>query len=365
VAKLSISVKVGQHESVSTSRLVITGRPSILARLQTRGLTLYAEATPLPGFGSDDIERAEAGLREFTAEEIVRASAEAAAAFNPDRTGLLSGPDDPAAVVHRQIGRCRSPSARFAVETLILGAAAGACGVPIWRLLAAECVAQELPTSTVIDPFSPQVRSHMQAEIARGIRTFKVKCGRDDQREIETIHELIENCEEVRLRLDPNQAWTVGQAVQFIEACPRKAIDWVEDPTPEPAEWFRIRDATGVTIAIDEPLSGEPSESQIGSMSPDVLVLKPMALGGAFTCLRLARWSKEQGFRVSVSHLFDGRAAMSATIQLAFAVQSRGITPGLGRHVALEGGHDEAPFPPELTAQHLTCPVAARASASS
>lgn len=362
MGKLSIAVRWGQHEVIHTSRRVLAGRPSVVARLETGGLTLYAEATPLSGFGADSIHLAEDELRNLTAEGLEEAAREAAGGFSPQRSGLLLGPDDPAAVVRRTIGRQESPSARFAAETLVLGAAAAARGVPLWRLLAAECVAPELFTSAVIDPLAPAGKARMHQEIAAGVRTFKLKCGSDRDRELELVEELAQTPQEIRVRLDPNQAWTVEQAIQFVSACPKHVIDWIEDPTAEPAEWREFRRATGVAIAIDEPLSQGISQAKLMSIDPDVLILKPMALGGAYECLQLVRLAKEQNYRVSVSHFFDGRSAMSAAIHLAFAVQSPGIAPGLGRHVALESGDDEAPFPPELAMDRLTCPAAARES---
>src|SRR5690606_37713200 len=171
----------------------------------------------------------------------------------------------------------------------ILGAAAGSRGVPLWRLLAAKCVATELPSSAVIDPLSPEVMSRIQSELAGGVRTFKLKCGRDRDRELGIMHQLVHACEDVRVRLDPNQAWTVAQAIDFISECPPRVLEWIEDPTPHSEEWHEIRSATGVAIAIDEPLCQRPSESQLLSINPDVFVVKPMALGGAFDCMQLAR----------------------------------------------------------------------------
>ena len=74
---------------------------------------------------------------------------------------------------------------------------------------------------------------------------------------------------------------------------------------------------------------------RLSSLGCIAVVLKPMALGGYQTCLRLAAEAKVLGLDVTVSHLFDGPVALAAAAHLALAVASRSRASGLDLHGAL------------------------------
>ena len=65
------------------------------------------------------------------------------------------------------------------------------------------------------------------------------------------------------------------------------------------------------------------------------VVLKPTEIGGLARSLRLAERARAAGKRVVVTHAFEGPVALAACAELALALGSSALPPGLDRHAAL------------------------------
>lgn len=334
----------------------IVGRPFLFATWERQGEPpLYGEASPLEGYGDDDLSRAEAALVAISPEALEAVTLAVVARVSEGVKGLSSGAETPLGVVAAWSTTIPSPAARFCAEMLVLSAAARSCQVPIWRLLTNECVARELRTSSVVDPLANDWASDFAKKHTQGIRTFKFKCGRDLSREREVILRAA-SFPDVRVRIDPNESFSLKEALDFLSDLPREAIDWIEDPTNNVAEWGSLRRSTGVPLALDEPLARGLSATRAEEIGPDVVVLKPMALGGFSASARWAEWAKRSGASVCISHLFDGNTAMGAAIHLAFALQEPRYAAGLGLHPALERDPSGTSLPLGLACDLLSCP---------
>lgn len=335
--RLARRVVTPTYDGVGTSQRRISGRPSLVLSLHGPWGVVQGEATPLEGFGSDSFGQAEEELGRIEGAMLLDVAVSAAARFNAFVQGDATAEPEALGLVAQVSSTFQSPSARFCAEMLILGAAAGSCGVPVWRLLATNWVSPRLSTSAVLDPLHPLARRRARDVVASGVRNFKIKCGRDTERELSFVHDLARLTPLPKLRLDPNQAWDRDATVSFIDRLKDVTIEWIEDPTPRFEEWTEITRLTGVECAIDEPLSDHPSDDVLRRSGAGFVILKPMALGGFIASLGWARQALALQMPVNVSHLFDGPIALEACAHLAFAVQSQKHVPGLGNHAALDG----------------------------
>lgn len=314
------------HRAVLTSRLDFSTRRSFLLEWHSGDFVAVGEASPLSGFGDDSAVRAH--------DELLALDLD----FFQDALSRAQRSPTPLPDLFESAVTLQSPAARFAVETCLLRRFARMVGRPPWALLSESLGVgsnsfRALPLSTVVDPLSSDADRQVQAALIRGIRAFKIKTGRDFDKELEFARKLGALPEAPRLRLDPNQAWSPFE-LERVRGEPLP-LDWIEDPTSDPYEW---REAAGaLSLAIDEILVGEPpSEELLRASGADFVILKPMALGGYSVCLAWARLARTLGLRVSVSHLFDGPVAFDATADLAQCVQTPGFAPGLGPHAGLE-----------------------------
>lgn len=318
------------HAAVQTSRLHFQERQSLVLRW-TWGQRVYeAEASPLEGFGIDSFESCR--------DELLRIDAEVL----PQVAQAMAASAAPLAPLAEWAESFESPAARFALEHCLLSHWSALQDKPLWQALRelsplAQVPAPEsLPTSAVLDPLATDATRQAERLFQAGVRTLKLKVGRHFEQEWRCLEELQESFgEQLRYRLDPNQGWSSAELSALANSSARAQIDWVEDPVEDVESWRELE--RPVPIAGDEILIGqEPCVEFLELARPDLLVLKPMALGGYTVCLRWAEQAQKCGQKVSVSHLFDGPLALDACVQLAFAIQSPGVTPGLGLHRGLE-----------------------------
>jgi o-succinylbenzoate synthase len=288
-----------------------TEREGLLLTLtDDQGRTGVGEASPLPGFSRDTVAECRSEL--------------SALATFPDLDGDL------ASAVAEASARLEAPAARHALETALFDLAGQRRGEPVWWLLRAasgapKAVPPMLPLAGLIQLDDPE-RSAARARraLARGLRTLKLKIGRNFPAELEALQAVRRAVGAgVELRLDANRAWSASEARAALDVLAPLRPEFVEEPTDDlSGEW-------PVRLARDESLM-DGAKADV-----DVWVLKPMALGGLTRCLSLAERARRHGIAVVVSHLLDGPVALAAAAALALAIGSPDRAAGLEPHLGL------------------------------
>lgn len=328
------------HETVVTSQLRTSGREQLILSYREGENWVEGEASPLNGFGHDDIERAHlclSALKPLHIEQGVRLLSER----------FSHGESCMNVELWREITElfaCESPSARFCWEMLCARVAAQRCGVSLFRLLCGDIATLSLATSQVLDPLATDFFERAEHVWGQGVRTFKLKCGRALHQELDSIFQLCRLFEQQKdalyLRIDANRGFDMQAALTLIQALREMPVEWYEDLTSDPFSWQDLRVSSSL-LAVDEPLVEYGSAA---ASVADVLVIKPMALGGFSSSLELCSFAVQHEKQVVVSHLFDGALAFEATVALAFCVQTVKGAAGLSLHAGLEGD-DNARFP--------------------
>src|SRR5690606_33379374 len=109
-------------------------------------------------------------------------------------------------------------------------------------------------------------------------------------------------------------------------------------------------DSLGATRAPDAPGA---LDALLAAGLANVLVLKPMLLGGFLPALALAARARACGAGVVISHLFDGPVALAASAHLAVALGTTRAC-GLDRHSGLQAWPEiDIPF---LGQAHVSAP---------
>jgi L-alanine-DL-glutamate epimerase-like enolase superfamily enzyme len=127
----------------------------------------------------------------------------------------------------------------------------------------------------------------------------------------------------VALRLDANGAWDAPRALDRLRELAPLGIELCEQPTPD----LLGLAAAPVPIAADELVALDP---EAAFSRAQVVVLKPMLLGGILRALELARRAVQRGLRVIVTTSLDGAIARAGAAHLAAAVLARGPQPAAG-----------------------------------
>lgn len=293
-------------------------REGLIVRIEEAGGAVgYGEAAPIPHFGTETVEEAEAALRllgEWT-------NAEAIAAV-PARLGCLRH-----ALAAAGAGKDHGTAATRAH----LGVAA---------LLSAgrDALAQ----------IAPRAES--------GFRTFKWKVGVGDI--ADELALLDDVCGALppgaKLRLDANGAWDRRGAERWLERCAERPVEFVEQPcfvAVAEGETARrkIEDLLlglagdfPTPLALDESLvGGGDVEHWIGAGWPGIFVVKPALLGDVSGSLaRLAKAKASVVFSSALETALGARAAL----RVAFGWSGEPRALGFGVYPMFADARFDGPY---------------------
>ncbi len=297
---------------LATSRGPIASRDVVVVALEDdRGAIAHGEAAPLPGLSPESLEEVQASLQ-WAVDAIL-----------PGAT--LRRPEHVAELLDVLP---LSASARHALDQALLGLLALRRNTSVAALLHPGPRGR-VPVHTLVT--GPD---DAREAVAGGARCLKVKVG------AKTIEEDVAKVAAVRavappsikLRLDPNGAWTPSHALQAIHKLARFGLQCVEQPVPrgDAQVLAAVRKASPVPIVADESVHDLADlEAVIAAGAADAVVIKPMLAGGPTRAVALAARAAEAGLPVSVTSLLDGAIARSAALAVAAACPGTLWTCGL------------------------------------
>ena len=310
-----------------TSRGSIGIRRLLLVRITTAEGVGWGEAAPLPGFSS--VSPPEARYRLEVWMEACRTTGTVAP--------LREGP----------------PVVAAAVESALVDLAATGSGMPVSDWLASRpgpgrTSSAGVAVNGVVSGSDPGDVATAAAELARsGHPVLKIKVGADGpDTDIERVRAAAHGSGGLPLRLDANGAWDRATATTVLSALGDSHIEYVEEPTADPTASAAMCAELGLGLALDEswrdPRIGL-ALARAGRLH--TAVLKPSALGGPLTTLRLARSLADLGVRIVISSLMDGPVGLAAATHLAAAVG--GGAHGLGTAALFASRFDPWLYPVE------------------
>ncbi len=288
------------EEPLSTAHGSIERRDGFLVRItDAEGTVGYGEASPLPGW-TESAESCEAAL------ERARKAFETAG-----KCKALEGVD-------------RSVAARHAVTLALTDLAATREATPLYRYLGKGPLMGRIPVNATIGDADPAATaSAAGTAVDRGFDVCKVKVGRrsldEDLERLARVREAIGPAPAIRV--DANEAWTYDEARTALSTCNDLDVSMLEQPLPAGAlEGHAALRGSGVSIALDEGVLEHGIDAICEGQAADVVVLKPMALGGIDVARKVAAWVTELGVTPLVTTTIDAVVARTAAVHLAAAI---------------------------------------------
>jgi o-succinylbenzoate synthase len=283
-----------------------------------RGL---GEASPLPSLGAgtpDDV----LALLERHGSDLL--------------TGLRSG--DTAASLGDAPG---AAALRCALDVAMLDLEARSRDLPIAALLAEEPAPWVAANAIIGGGPALEVARHGLEALEAGYSVLKVKVGMTSLREdVHRVERLREACPEATIRLDANCAWDEETAREAIALLYPQRIELLEQPVAadDVEALARVRQTASLRIAADEAVQRPETLDRVLTLkAADLLVLKPMLLGGLRPALQIARRAAEQGIGAFVTTTYDSSIGIAASLHLAAALPTdaaHGL--GTGEHLAAD-----------------------------
>lgn len=313
---------------LATAHGRIASRDGYLVSLMDQeGRCGFGEATPLPEFGTENLETSGRAL-----ERALRRLVAAGTHTIEDALALCSRScvEAPCALSALD-GALHDLAAQHAERSLPdwIRDRAGLPGASARRIFVQALVVGEAPA---------EVSASARAALDEGFETFKLKLAvspsqRDLELDLARVAALRETVGPAhRIRLDANEAWTLREAESALDALLRFDIDYVEQPVGR-GERAALKDLdtnAAVPVAADEALLRKGWEACLESRAASIFIVKPAALGGIAPCLALYRRARALGIRIVWSSLIDGAVGRAGAVALAAALGGSGICDGEG-----------------------------------
>ena len=270
----------------------IEERNGFVVRVESEGHRGIGEAAPLPGW-TESYADCEAALADATS----------------------GSPGDPDA---------STPAARHGVELARADARARAADESLSAWLAEGSAAGSVPVNATVGDAPPEATATATREaVDAGYGTVKVKVGaRDpdaDEARLRAVREAAGDG--VELRADANGAWGASTAERLVDVAVDLDFAYVEQPRPasDLAGNAALR-GRGTDIAVDESVAAAGIESVLDSGAADVVVCKPMALGGPVRTRDVAHRASAHGVDTVVTTTIDGVVARIGALHVAAAL---------------------------------------------
>lgn len=312
---------------LSTAAGTIDEREGFLVRLDPEAAALdepgIGEATPLPGW-TESHESCRTALDralDVLAEDGTR--------------DALAELDD-------------APAARHGLALALADARARARREPLYRTLGADSRVEHVPVNAAIgDCRSEETAERAVDAVERGFDCLKLKAGvrpvPEDLERVRTVRDAVGDG--IELRLDANGAWTRPEAEEALDDLVGLEVSYVEQPlsagdlaehaglrrsTTESALDGSDRSAEGrsrvgesrVGIALDESVAEVGIDTILQRQVADVVILKPMVLGGPDRAVAAARRARRMGVTPVVTTTVDAVYARTGAVHVAASLQA-------------------------------------------
>ncbi|MEW5702829.1 MAG: o-succinylbenzoate synthase [Candidatus Zixiibacteriota bacterium] len=305
------------------------------------------DAAPLPGFSRDTLAQVTARALEMRDRFLPGVSA---AVLVPDSFHQLSAG---AAAWGEWVAGL--PALQCAWETAIADLAARRQRLPLARWLN-TAAATSVHVNALLHGDDPAQLGQLARELAfQGYVTFKIKAGVGRlEHDIACIGAVRNAVPGGQLRIDANGAWDQSRAATVLKIAADIRAEFVEQPLPIGYATIarRLARTARVPLALDEEAdSFDNARHLIESDLCDLIVLKPMVIGGIVGCTRLATLARLRKVRVVYSSAWESDVGVAMTMHLA-AAQGSGA-PAAGLATAGSVGADLVDQPLAITQGQL------------
>jgi len=220
--------------------------------------------------------------------------------------------------LHRDLGG--NPCAIAGIETALLDAYTRHVRVPLWRHFGKTCRKLQSDITVVIADLK-ETEGRVKKFYAKGFRVFKVKTGRDLDRDIKRLLAVKRLAPKSKVYVDANQGYSVGETLKFLDELNKNKvkIDLLEQPVAKD-DWEglkRIARASKVPVCADESVRTlEDAKKAIKIKLCPVINIKTMK-SGLIQAEQIARLAKRHRVQLMIGGMMETSLAMTASAHLA------------------------------------------------
>lgn len=300
---------------IHTGHGTLYNREGVLVEIEdSSNLKGYGEATPIQGFHTESLQEACDSLGRYL--PVLLREKKWSTEEKIEKFQLAF----PAAV-----------TALSAIDTALCDLASKQRGCSVATLLAGQFHTSVLPAVRVNSLLQAQDTQEIVREAGdsyrEGFRTFKIKVGvqpvRQDFERISAVRESLG--EDVKIRLDANQAWTLEEADSAFEILSSLSIEYLEQPLSAqdlPGAALLRKNHTILLAADEAACSVDDIQTILQNQAADIIILKPAATGGPHLSMRMGLAAAKYTIPCVTTTLMDGAVGRAMATHVAAALPS-------------------------------------------
>lgn len=282
-------------------------------KLSGSGISVWSEAAPLPGFSHETHDKV-GHLLDY---------------YYNDIENCLKQNRNPAIL---EFYNTLPASIRFGISMLWHQAKALEMNKSLCEYLKGQHTAK-LPLNATLGRASvDEALKKVSNFVGNGYGTIKVKAGSDFEQELELLRKIRAKYPELTLRVDANRSWSYEEALTYLSELKKIKPEYCEEPlrSPTPEMLSRLRNETSIPIAADESVRSADDASQLlKSDAADVLILKPMLIGGIEEILNINSQAEDAGVSVVYTTSLEAGVGRLITAHIAAGLLQYPVACGL------------------------------------
>jgi L-Ala-D/L-Glu epimerase len=217
-------------------------------------------------------------------------------------------------------------SIKSAFDIALYDIASQHAGLPLYRFLGGKNN-KTLITDYTVSIGEPKKMGEDALKIKeRGFQIIKVKLGKTGSKDVERIKAIrraIGN--EIPLRIDANQGWSISEAISTLQALAPYAIQHCEEPIPKWnfMELHRIKEASPIPVMADESCFDQHDAKRLIDLSAcDSFNIKLGKTSGIFKALKIIELAEKAKMPLQVGGFLESRLGFTASAHLALVSES-------------------------------------------
>jgi L-alanine-DL-glutamate epimerase-like enolase superfamily enzyme len=217
----------------------------------------------------------------------------------------------------------RNENVKSAFDMALYDIAAQHAQLPLYKFLGGT-KSKIISTDMTVGLGSPDKMAKEALEYKQaGFPSIKVKLGTtvvEDVARIKAIREAIGN--QLPLRIDANQGWTVEAAIETLKALAIYDIEHCEEPI---AKWNymelpHVRKNSPIKIMADESCFDHHDAERLAKLNAvDYFNIKLGKSGGIFNALKIVEVANANNLKLQVGCFMESRLAITALVHFAYS----------------------------------------------